>query len=775
MLLSAGANSSYRLGRNDNSKKPLPPVDMNFNDIKCLAVGWRHNVVIYNNGTAIGWGDNSDFQFGLSKRKDDIHPTIIDNFADIPLSWAHCGDKCTTFLAQNGDVYITNSRCINGKPRKIILDNPGIYVSSSVSCSYAIDNKGIVYKIRDDGETTKYVLPSPAYDVAGGSGFALAVTVDGVAYGIGSIVKTDDEFTPIKSLNGVHVLRVFAYNDHAAIITTDGLTMTYGAGGSGRTGHGTIQKLNEFKVVEALRNVKITEIDMGDAHTIFISSDGSVYSCGASDEDGRLLCDETSDKLIPTKSNLIEGKAVFVRCGCFHSIVLVNSPPLLHPGMLAMGIIQTTTNEREITWGNIKLTRSPLFSFVSNHLPGDLLLYEKKDECIYIGKDSSKCIVLFEKDKTIKQIRETSLTFLTRKNYIGVKCESKVMPDGGDALQAFGLDTGEVVVDKAGKEYEVLGVANNSLALRDDPNHVLSDELNIFEIFTKYKLTKTKRNVKMIEIQNVLYPAQLIDAPFYANLNMPVEIMAKFGPLLIGKTLFNGYQFFSQKDILEIISKNNVYCYDTVLYNDKKGVVLSFVGDSAVFLSEEFDSEPVLAPLNELTVLTTVMPGVKRTVKEKSYDVSISCSKAADCLPGDLCVSQDGYATIIGFIDGEAFAEINGEIVPFQKEKMHLLRRSYDIRCDGLKFVTSQLEIISNPLISSMNETPFLQGDGVLVEDKEGVVCTTEDDYLWIITENDKGEKEFVTFYVSDPHLTEYVKFVSRPTKNIEFLMSCLK
>jgi alpha-tubulin suppressor-like RCC1 family protein len=68
MLLSAGCPTTCRLGRPASRNKAGPvQLDSAFN-ILCIAAGERFSVVLYSDGRACFWGENSDFEIGLTSQ-----------------------------------------------------------------------------------------------------------------------------------------------------------------------------------------------------------------------------------------------------------------------------------------------------------------------------------------------------------------------------------------------------------------------------------------------------------------------------------------------------------------------------------------------------------------------------------------------------------------------------------------------------------------------------------------------------------------------------------
>lgn len=83
----------------------------------------------------------------------------------------------------------------------------------------------------------------------------------------------------IETLSGKQVIHIACGSSHSAAITSKGELFTWGKGRYGRLGHGNVDDCLKPKLVEALKNYKVTDVacGSGDAQVnylceIFISS-----------------------------------------------------------------------------------------------------------------------------------------------------------------------------------------------------------------------------------------------------------------------------------------------------------------------------------------------------------------------------------------------------------------------------------------------------------------------------------------------------------------------
>lgn len=765
-IFSAGASGSHRLGRDHNFNTPSQ-VNVKTTNMVCLATGWRHNIVIYQDGTAVGWGDDDDFQMGTERRSEFQDPTPIQALRNVHLIWAHAGDKRTTYLAHDGGVYITCSSCQN-HAKKMKINAPCVYVSSGVAKSYAIDNAGNLYECADPNDIpTKHTFVRPVYDVAAGADFVITVTVDGVAYGSGKLNTTSNSgFAPIPSLEGTTVYRVFGYNGHAAVITSTGRVMTWGNGGAGRLGHGNEVPLNRFELIQALEDVRIVDLDMGDAHTIFVSENGDVYGCGASD-DGRLMLHESHNHLVPTKSTYISGKAVFVRCGCFHTDVVVDEPPLIHPGVRTFLNFVSNDSSRQIIFGG-KLINTSIGALASlNLMPGDMIFAESKNSFGFVvGVDGSMIATVIDNTKML--ISSKVCKFQTRKNYIGVPAKTvkeEIMCDGGDIIKSFGLETGDIVEDKEKNLYEVLGLCSGVLWFSHGGYAQYLPKGTVENIFSHFHLFKSRRNTTSLKIGNIVYPVEMIEA-FYLHSNKGARVIAEFGVSYVVKPIIGDYFFIPKKNCRKSETNDMFYSYDRVLYEDEAATILAINGDFITIITESDlcnGGNGIIVNSSNLQLIARVAgPCGIREIGDKKYDVNVAKVLEKNCLPSDLFVTKEGIIEIIGMYEDEVYGIRYGEETPIvvHPESMTLIQRSFDIgsvnRIISVGHQNTSISVYTN----QMYGTGFLQGDAIKCDDMPAVVLGIGEGYIWLA---DTETNERFCIYADS---CERMKLLSRPSNS---------
>ena len=185
-------------------------------------------------------------------------------------------------------------------------------------------------------EEPRKLLKSKRFaQVAVGEQFMLGLTHEGDVYGWGSgfaagAAAQSNEPVPLVFPAGVKIKHVAAGTKHAAAVDTKGQVLSWGFGGDwykggGQLGHGNLDAVASPKYVEWLKEyggATIKSVSCGNSHTIFLTTDGEVLSCGVG-EYGRLGTGGSSNAETPVSvSALLNETIVQVAAGNSHSIAL---------------------------------------------------------------------------------------------------------------------------------------------------------------------------------------------------------------------------------------------------------------------------------------------------------------------------------------------------------------------------------------------------------------------------------------------------------------------
>ena len=169
--------------------------------------------------------------------------------------------------------------------------------------------------------------------VAFGEGFALGLTKGGqlLAWGKQYPGKANLR-TPTLIETDFEVANIACGHSHCGVVDTEGKAYLWGdngnrMGGGGQLGNDSYSSsampLLNKSLVEA--GVKVSAMSCGESHTLFLSGDGIVYSCGMA-EYGRLgiIDNWNTDVLVPHRLSEVfnEDKIVQISAGFNHSMAL---------------------------------------------------------------------------------------------------------------------------------------------------------------------------------------------------------------------------------------------------------------------------------------------------------------------------------------------------------------------------------------------------------------------------------------------------------------------
>lgn len=173
-------------------------------------------------------------------------------------------------------------------------------------------------------------------EVACGELFSLGLTQDGDLLGWGTGYEGEDSQanTPVPLMlpeGCAKIEKIFAGARHAAALDINGNVLTWGHGGSwfkggGQLGHGDTTSKENPTYIEELKSygAKVTQVSLGNSHSLFLTDDGEILSCGI-DDYGRLGTGASSNATVPAPlTELLDETIVQVSAGNAHSIALTD-------------------------------------------------------------------------------------------------------------------------------------------------------------------------------------------------------------------------------------------------------------------------------------------------------------------------------------------------------------------------------------------------------------------------------------------------------------------
>lgn len=174
-------------------------------------------------------------------------------------------------------------------------------------------------------------------EVACGDSFSLGLTDNGDIFGWGRGFAGDDSQSNVPvsialPSGASPIKKIFAGSKHAAAIDENGQVLTWGFGGSwfkggGQLGHGDTSSKDVPTYVEAFKDYgsKAMHVSLGNSHSLFLTEDGEVLSCGI-DDYGRLGTGASANATTPEPLvELVDETIVQAKAGNAHSVALSES------------------------------------------------------------------------------------------------------------------------------------------------------------------------------------------------------------------------------------------------------------------------------------------------------------------------------------------------------------------------------------------------------------------------------------------------------------------
>ncbi|KAL8000657.1 putative regulator of chromosome condensation 1/beta-lactamase-inhibitor protein II [Plasmopara halstedii] len=342
-----GNGDKYRLGHGSSTKEYAPRTIEFLSQkgrIRDVSCGLGHTLALMNSGNLFAWGNGSNGRLGLGDTNDRSNPTRVDisnTLRDIegktnvssPVTFRHifCGASHSLGISWEGRAYAwgknNQGQCGHGHTK----DQWTVHeIASFRNCEGGINNECVTY-------------------AAGGWEHTLFCTASGRVYSCGCGYKDsrragvppvlghsdcDRRLLPtlVQSLDDAQeeIVKVACGWDHSLAIAANGKVYTWGSGTNGKLGHGSEESFDVPMLVRCLIGKHVKDAKAGCEHTVFMTNDHEVWTCGQGDS-GRLGHGDNQIRNVPTKIELFaqcEVNPIALAVGDKYNLVLVQKHDL---------------------------------------------------------------------------------------------------------------------------------------------------------------------------------------------------------------------------------------------------------------------------------------------------------------------------------------------------------------------------------------------------------------------------------------------------------------
>ncbi len=351
-----------------------------------IACGDTHTIFLTNDGKVYSCGYNINGQLGIGNTTQQTTPQPISTLNSFTISAIACGFGHTVFLTNDGKVYSCGDNAngklgrtvdtANPKTTPSIISTLSPFTISAIACGWGhtvfLTNVGKVYSCGDNskgqlgiGNTTQQTTPQPistlnSFTISAivcGSYHTVFLTNDGKVYscgrndfgqfGLGNTTTTPQTTPqPISTLDLFTISAIAGGWYHTVFLTNDGKVYSCGYNSSGQLGLGNTTQQTTPQPISTLSPFTISAINCGNYHTVFLTNDGKVYSCGDNSKGqlGRTV-DTTNPAATPSIISTLNSFTISaIAGGGNHTLFLTNEGKVYSCGDNSKGQLGQSTS-----------------------------------------------------------------------------------------------------------------------------------------------------------------------------------------------------------------------------------------------------------------------------------------------------------------------------------------------------------------------------------------------------------------------------------------------
>ncbi|KOM49502.1 hypothetical protein LR48_Vigan08g032900 [Vigna angularis] len=248
-----GKGDGGRLGFGHEHSLFVPTLNPHLDNLRSVALGGLHSVALTSAGEVFTWGYGGFGALGHSVYHRELFPRLVKGSWEGTIKHIATSGTHTAAITTSGELYTWGRDEGDGR----LGLGPGRGPDHAGGLS-------IPSRVKE--------LPYPVAAASCGGFFTMALTEDGQLwnwgansnYELGRGDKTGGwKPRPIPSLENVKIIQIASGGYHSLALTGDGKVLSWGHGGQGQLGHGSVQNQKIPAVVEALSQEHIIYITCG--------------------------------------------------------------------------------------------------------------------------------------------------------------------------------------------------------------------------------------------------------------------------------------------------------------------------------------------------------------------------------------------------------------------------------------------------------------------------------------------------------------------------------